>query len=220
MSRIYLPSQGADSWQMLLADPQKHWRTGYSARTLAHCWEAANGVPAEVARLFSSEPELLLAIPEHKVPLPRGRESQSDLFALLKVGQQVCAITIEGKVDESFDRLVSEWLIDASPGKHERLTYLCDMLGLDLSDASDLRYQLLHRTASAVIESRRFQTPLSAMVVHSFSPTKKWFADFAQFAERIGVRVASPDTSGWATLPDGTQLMLGWASGDPVFLTA
>ena len=114
MSRIYVPSQGANSWQALLADPQKHWRMGYSARSLANCWETANGVPAEVARLFPSNPELLLAIPEHKVPLPRGRESQSDLFALLKVGQQICSTTIEGKVDESFDRLVSEWLIDAS----------------------------------------------------------------------------------------------------------
>ena len=219
MSRIYVPSQGANSWQALLADPQKHWRMGYSARSLANCWETANGVPAEVARLFPSDPELLLAIPEHKVPLPRGRESQSDLFALLKVGQQICSTTIEGKVDESFDRLVSEWSIDASPGKQERLKYLCDMLGLELSDAGDLRYQLLHRTASAVIESRRFQTPLSAMVVHSFSPTKKWFADFAQFAERIGAKITGPDTSSWVTLPDGTRLMLGWASGDPTYLT-
>ena len=32
MPRILLTS-GPDDWQKMLADPEKHWRSGYSART-------------------------------------------------------------------------------------------------------------------------------------------------------------------------------------------
>lgn len=80
MRRIYLPSQGADDWQRLLADPVKHWRAGYSAMALAECWEAADGLPAEIASLMQEtgpDPELLLALPEHKVPLPGSRRGDS-----------------------------------------------------------------------------------------------------------------------------------------------
>jgi hypothetical protein len=46
---IYRRTHGPESWQELLADPQKQWVTGYSARTLAHCWEDAEGLPPEIA---------------------------------------------------------------------------------------------------------------------------------------------------------------------------
>jgi len=66
---------GPSDWQTLLADPVKHWKTGYSARTLAHCWEAADGFPSEIAQALSqtADPLLanltrLLAVPEFKVP--------------------------------------------------------------------------------------------------------------------------------------------------------
>ena len=49
MPRILSFTSGPAAWQALLADPNKHWRTGYSARTLAHCWEAADGFPPEVS---------------------------------------------------------------------------------------------------------------------------------------------------------------------------
>jgi len=119
MTRIYLPSEGAVSWQHLLADPVKHWRTGYSARTLAECWEAADGIPPEISDMFRAigkDPELLIAIPEHKVPLPGSRrgESQNDLFVLLRVGDRTVAVAFEGKVNEPFDRRLGEWLKDAS----------------------------------------------------------------------------------------------------------
>ena len=87
---ILLPSSGPDDWRRFLSEPDKHWRTGFSARSLAYCWEQADGLPSEIANLFSASsdfegqtPELLLAVPEHKVPLPGGtRESQNDVFAL------------------------------------------------------------------------------------------------------------------------------------------
>ncbi|GLR45977.1 hypothetical protein GCM10007880_64950 [Mesorhizobium amorphae] len=103
MSQIYVPSSGPDSWQAFLADPAKHWRMGYSARTLAHSWEKAKGLPPEIAAMFDKPAELLAAFPEHKVRLAGGgRDSQSDVFALIRFGEQTCAATIEGKVKEPF----------------------------------------------------------------------------------------------------------------------
>jgi hypothetical protein len=50
----------------------------------------------------------------------------------------------------------------------------------------DVSYQLLHRTASAVIEARRFKTDYAAMIVHSFSPTHRWVNSFARFTQLFG----------------------------------
>jgi len=80
MTRIYIPSSCADSWQQFLAQPQKQWKTGYSAKTLAYSWEEADGFPREIETAFAN-PDVaalnnttpLLIVPEHKVPLPGGR---------------------------------------------------------------------------------------------------------------------------------------------------
>ena len=74
MSSIYLPSRGVQDWRALLADPEKHWRVGYSAMTLALSWEAAGGLPPEIAAMFGAlgpDPELLVGLPEHKISLER-----------------------------------------------------------------------------------------------------------------------------------------------------
>jgi hypothetical protein len=104
---------------------------------LAHCWESANGLPPEISSMLQplgNNPELLLAIPEHKVPLPGAShgESQNDVFALVRVGESTLAITIEGKVDEPFAQPLGEWLQTASEGKRERLDFICEVLGLKL----------------------------------------------------------------------------------------
>lgn len=49
MSEILIPSSGPDDWQQFLADPQKQWKRGYSAMAVALSWEAAQGLPPEVA---------------------------------------------------------------------------------------------------------------------------------------------------------------------------
>jgi hypothetical protein len=76
MKKIYLPSTKAEDWRRLLADPCNQWRTGFSAKVLALCWEAADKLPhglpkeiVDVLRTDESEPTLLVALPEHKVPL-------------------------------------------------------------------------------------------------------------------------------------------------------
>jgi hypothetical protein len=166
---IYIPSGGPGAWRPLLADPVLHWRTGYSARTLAHCWEEAAGVPAEIDRILGGATELLLAIPEHKVPLPGGRrDSQCDLFALVRGSRGLVAAAIEGKVNEPFGPLIGDWLKGASKGKQARIDAIMSRLGRNAPVPPSLHYQLLHRTAAALIEGERFAAPHSAMIVHSF----------------------------------------------------
>lgn len=215
MSTILVPSTGPDDWQRFLAKPDLQWSMGFSARTLAHSWESAKGLPPEVEVLMAGAfgpATLLLAIPEHKTALPgRGRESQSDVFALVRHEAGVATYTIEGKVDEPFGPTVEEWLVEASPGKQERLTSLLDLLGIDQCPG-DIRYQLLHRTASALIEAERFGASMAGMIVHSFSPEDRWRDDFERFARLMGAMLDA-DAPISLKVPSGTRLMLGWARG-------
>lgn len=222
MSNIYVPTSGPDGWQRLLAKPGKQWSTGYSAKTLAHCWEAANGLPPEIASMFEphGRAELLIAIPEYKVSLPGSSlgASQNDVFALARVGDLTYAVMVEGKVNEPFGERLGDWLHNASEGKRERLEYLCKTLGLAQPLPHDLHYQLLHRTASAVIEAKRFKTDAAAMIVHSFSSEKMWFDSFARFAALFGAAaVPGKLIAARASTP---ALHIGWACGDCAFLAA
>ena len=227
MSRIYVPTAGPDTWRQYLADPEKHWRTGYSARTLAHAWESADGLPSEMAELFRSHPnfsgeppELLAAFPEWKVPLPGGhRESQSDVFAVIRAAGRVVAMAVEGKVNKSFGPTLGDWLQDASDGKRIRLAAIQELLGVTGDLPPTLRYQLLHRSASAVLEARRWGTAAAAMIVHSFSPDRMWFEDYVNFCEVLGIGQATGEL---APVKSGSNvpLYLGWACGDERFLAA
>lgn len=208
--RIFLPTNGAEDWRALLADPDKHWRAGYSARSAAERWEAANGLPDEISAVLEhaglGPVELLAAFPEWKTPLPGGRrESQTDVLALVRTARGLFVAGVEAKVAEPFGPTVSEWLADASPGKVERLTFLREKLGLH-EDVSALRYQLLHRTASAIIEAERFGAAGAAMIVHSFSQTGAWKADFMAFLAAMRIEETR--------LRDGNPtLVLAWAQG-------
>ena len=225
MNRLFVPSRGPADWKRFLADPDKQWRTGYSAKSLAACWEAANGLPSEIAELLSqatgappSDLELLVAFPEWKVALPGGqRESQNDVFALVRAGSAVVSVAVEGKVNEPFGPTLEDWYSNPSAGKKKRLEYLLELLGLEPDIPGTIRYQLLHRTTSAAIEMNRFGTESAAMLVHSFSQESVWFDDFAEFAGLFGIR-AEPGIPGSTRLPSGELLYLGWAKGESRFL--
>jgi len=223
---IYVPSQGPSSWQQFLADPEKQWKTGYSAKSLAYCWEEANGFPTSIRQTLasSSDPgistlEPLMIIPEHKVPLPGGStQSQNDAFVLARSDDTLAAITIEGKVSESFGQLVSEWGPDTSPGKTKRFQYLLEKLGLDNQQLDDVYYQLLHRTASALIEAERFHADVAIMLVHSFSQEHIWFEEFSRFALALGVTGVELNQAYFAGIKNGKKLYIGWSVGEARFL--
>ncbi len=142
MSRIFIPASHPEDWQQFLAEPERQWKTGYSARTLAHCWHAAAGFPSEVGRVFASSGvsafksvEPLLILPEYKVPLRgRGPDSQNDIFVLAKADdQELVSITIEGKVEESFGSPLGKWKAanqGLTENKRDRLDVLAVSSGL------------------------------------------------------------------------------------------
>jgi len=215
---------GRPNGSRFLAHPTKQWRTGFSAKTLAYCWENANGLPNEIASMLEphgGNTELLLAIPEHKVPLPgaSGGESQNDVFALARAGDLTFAIMVEGKVREPFGETLGDWMRNASDGKRKRLAFICNLLGLTVPLPNHIYYQLLHRTASAVIEARRFKTDAAAMIVHSFSTERIWFEAFAQFASLFDVSMA-PNELIAIRGNAKPSIYIGWACGDCNFLTA
>ncbi len=227
MNRIYIPTSGVDDWRKLLANPEKHWRTGFSARSLAYAWENARGFPTEIQDLFttSDQPiqdmELLLAIPEHKVFMPPygGHPSQNDLFVLARnSSNSLITITVEGKVSESFDKNLSEWNREASPGKVTRLAFIKDKLGLTDEVPPGIHYQLLHRTASAIIEAERFTATSAMMIVHSFSQSDSWFDEYGAFIRLFGIKNAMIGKLYFLRELSGIKLFSGWARGDEMFL--
>ena len=56
----------------------------------------------------------------------------------------------------------------------------------------EIHYQLLHRTASALVEAERFAASKAAMIIESFSPERRWFDAFERFALLLGQTV-TPD---------------------------
>lgn len=225
MTKIFTPSSGPGDWKALLADPEKQWVRGRSARTLAHSWEDSSGFPPEVSKVLEQATDFkgilpLLIFPEWKVPLPGGgRPSQNDAWVLAKCSAGLVSIAVEGKVEEPFDRTLVEWQKDASPGKKERLSYLAETLGLSEPIPGHIFYQLLHRTASAVIEADRFNASHAVMLVHTFSPSDQSFSEYRDFVGLFGVtatigKLATVSTKG------GMPLHLGWVHGDERFLNA
>jgi hypothetical protein len=230
VQRIYIPCDSAEQWKRYLAEAS-HWRTGYSARSLAYCWHdpvaSERGLPSEVAVALDRVPQLqglevLFAIPEHEVALPGGsRASQTDLWFLGSVAHSTVSVAVEGKVKESFGPTVAEWLstADSKSGKPKRLAALREILGISKTDdLGSIRYQLLHRTASAVLEARRFKTSAAVMLVHSFAGTKN-FDQYREFTGLFGTEVRAASVvqlSVIETLP----LYVGWIKGDPKWLRA
>ncbi len=228
MKRIFIPSGHPQDWQQFLAEPERQWKIGYSARTLAYCWHAANGFPEEVSQVFASSSlsafqsiEALLILPEYKVALKgRGPDSQNDIFVLGKAQDgALVSIMIEGKVEESFGNSLGKWKT-ANKGftdnKRERLDDLQQQLGLAFIP-DEIYYQLLHRAASAMIEARRFNARYAVMLVHSFSPTASWFDEYARFVKLFDA-VAEKNTLHHLNTVDGIDLYTGWVTGDSRFL--
>lgn len=227
MKQIYIPSKDPEDWRPFLGRPDTQWRTGYSAKALAYCWEEANGFPKEIKTLFKEsnlidlqDIEPLFIIPEHQVPLPPkgGNPSQNDVFVLAKSNNQLISITVEGKVSEPFGETLGERMANLSKGKRERLDFLKGQLGLAKDFPDNIRYQLLHRTVSAILEAKRFTAKKAIMLVHSFSQEMEWFEDYKNFLKLFNV-TAAPDQLTWANNIHGIQLYCGWVKGDLKYLS-
>ena len=193
--QIFVPTTNAEDWKALLADPEKHWKTGFSAKSVAKSWERAKGIPKEILNGLdkcsdTKNAELLLAIPEFKVKLPGGnRASQNDVFVVASNKTGLTTITIEAKAREDFDNPISSWMKDASTGKKERLSFLKDKILIPDNNIGELRYQLFHRLASSVIMAEKFHAQNAMMIVQSFveSDEENHYGDFKKFVSAYSV---------------------------------
>lgn len=219
MPRIFIPTDNLDDWRRLLADPEHPWQNGSAAKRLAQAWMGADGFPPAVSRVLRLSGhgifrniDLLLAVPAHHVPLPGGGSASSnDLFVLAKCRGQLTAFMIAGKAGETFGPTVSEWLQDASEGKKKRLAYICSTSGLKEAQVADIHYQLLHRTAAALLEAERFTAANAVVLVHSFSETFEGSDDFVRFAKLYGL-VPEPNRLHFVGHVNKIRLFLGWVA--------
>lgn len=223
MKRIFVPTVSGADWQRLLAKPKLHWKRGASAMTAAAAWEAAaDRLPPEVSALLNSANdaslanlELLAALPEWEVSLPGGETtSHTDVLALCRNDSGLCIVAVEAKVNEDFGPLIQEKRINPSTDQAERLKYLETLLGVSFHDK--IRYQLLHRTVSALLTGRAFHAHTAVMLVHSFGSRESLKVDFADFCAALKARQVSPGfyCAGSFKQP---RLFLGWCHGDDQF---
>lgn len=197
-----------------LADPIKHWRPDHSALELATIWIGTGDLPFSVRKVLETcdayaACSLVEGFFEREVELgTRGRPSQTDLLALVQLPDGYGVIAVEGKAREPFGELVSAW--NDSVGKQARLDDLCEQLGLDSSQVGHLRYQLLHRTVSALIEARRYGARQALMLVHSFDAADSSLDAYQDFADALGLQNAVPNAITSHVVRGDVTLRLGW----------
>ena len=126
---------------------------------------------------------------------------------------------VDGKVSEPFGQTIERWLTPPTPGKLKRLEFIQSKLGLSGELPKTIRYQLLHRTISAVLEAERFEAKSAVMLVHSFSQEHIWFEDYRAYLELFGVVSAQRENLYFLADIQGVQLFAGWATGGPRFLS-
>ena len=224
MKRIFVPTTSGTDWQRLLAKPKLHWQSGASAMTAAACWEGAEGkLPPEITSLLQStarqellNQQLLVAIPEWQVALPGGSTTScTDVLALCRNEFGLCVLGVEAKVLEDFGPLLAEKRAQASSGQSERLEYLHNLLGVHHFEDS-IRYQLLHRTASALLTAREFHAAVAVMLVHAFDTPSPQRSDFLAFVKAMGANEVSPLVYRVESFQQ-PSLYLAWCDGDSKF---
>jgi hypothetical protein len=225
MKRIVVPTESGADWKRLLAEPDLHWKPGRSAMSAAACWEASGDrLPGELSASFDalSEPDLanlrlLVAMPEWEVELPGGLTSpHTDVLALARNDRGLVAVAVEAKVDEEFGPTLGDKRVAPSDGQSARLKYLHEVLQLERALPDSIRYQLLHRTASAILTARMFHAHVAVMVVQSFSPVGRWREDFDMFCLTLGAAQSS-DAVAEVRGHQKPRLFVGWWAGDQRF---
>jgi len=227
MKRIFVPTVSGTDWQRLLGKPKLHWKSGRSAMSAAACWEESEPqLPREISDVLEASGdksltslEMLVAIPEWEVELPGGdRPSQTDVLAIARNELGLVVLGVEAKVDEPFGPTLGEKKENASEGQLERIAYLESELGCTSALDDSIRYQLLHRTVSAVLTAQAFHASIAVMLVHSFSPDSRWREDFEAFAAAIGGKRVTDDLY---EIEHGQspRLMAGWCKGAEKFLS-
>jgi len=157
-----------------------HWKDFRSAKELARAWlrKTPHEVPYELLTLFETRVEtrglnLEVATAEVIVRLDDfgGNHRNSDLVAEGQKGKKKLVVSIEAKADERFgNKTIGQALKNANPNRTQRIDHLSRaVFGTAVNDKiADLRYQLLHALAAAVIEAENRKSAYAIFVIHEF----------------------------------------------------
>lgn len=218
-NKIFIPTKDAECWSDFLVDKNKQWQKGFSAMETALSWEKADGLPPEIKKMLVTitdfkNLELLLALPEYKVSLPGGSSpSQNDILALFRTEKALTVMTVEGKAKEDFDKKIIDWKKSTSEkGEKERLGFLLEKVGINDREIDNLRYQLFHRLASAVIMAEKFHAKNAIMTIQSFNDNNKenHFDDFTKFMGLYGITSVEKSKLYKLTELNGIAIFAGW----------
>lgn len=219
-SRLAVPLQRPEDVIAHLGE-RHHWKQGRSAKALADYWWDKASLPAPVAALLAQAPELanaelLEGWMERETDLQdgQGRPSQTDLLALLGVGETLVVMGVEAKAGEPFGPTVHARLRDASAGVRHRVDQLCAHLELAPEIADGLRYQLLHRTVATLLECRRFRANKAVLLVQSFRDDPKSWADYQRFVGAVGFLGARRGLLAGPRRLNGVDLWTAWIDSD------
>lgn len=214
---ILVPAPSVDAWKDRLPDPDTRWKPGESAHSLAARWHGLTGFPPEVSGLLDTldatrGATLVLAIPEHQVPLAGGaRASQTDLWLLGRTSRGLLSVVIDAVVNQGFDPVVRDPKEETGPA--ELWAALCRFLEIEQPSDAPVRSRFLHRTATALLEARRFFARGAAVIIHSFSQSCDGFGDFQHFVRVMGGRLERPGQLVSVAPREGIEMFFGWAQG-------
>jgi hypothetical protein len=206
----------------LLKWPDIQWKPQKSAYETAHAWINAGklsggGIPSSARAVLDQAQEwrdakVVIGLFEHATALDtQTGPSTTDILVVCDVASGLGAMAVEGKAGEDFDKLVKTYRLQ-SPGKEARLKWACDQFGIQPDVCGDLRWQLFHRTLSAVIEAKHFKSSQALMLVHDFSGVDAHFGDYEAFGTAIGYKGMAPGALTPSREFNGVSLRLGWVS--------
>jgi hypothetical protein len=107
--------------------------------------------------------------------------------------------------------------LEPSAGKRQRLEFLMRTLVLTVQPSASVRYQLLHRAASAIITGKQYRAAAAVLLVHSFSPKRSGWPDYQSFTRLFGVEAM---VGAAQRLSDNLVVPLFglWVVGDEMYL--
>lgn len=201
---------------------KRHYKTGHSAYECAHKWKTVKSeFPEPIASILRKASQSILRDlkicqiqAEYAVYLDvHTSPSKNDLllFCESQKGQKV-VIAVEAKCDESFAQPIRDWLCTADlpnprsqrkmfneekqpvERKLRRLAFLNEVLSQNFGSDSAIRYQLLHRFASAILTARQTFARAGIMLVEAFTQSDRNFKDFQDFCAVLGFQDIQKDS--------------------------
>jgi uncharacterized protein DUF6946 len=176
-----------------------------AAYELAQTWQAAGGIPPGIKKAlddFHAPPisglSLDVAIVEMPVFVDTKTAATTDLMGYARNrADEPVVLAVEAKAHEPFGLPVRSWLrgevdepssnTEPHPARERRFAFLCERLGFSVDLECGLRYQLLHRTVSAVMEGELHAAAAVVVLIHDFgeSAPGNW-KDYELYLDALG----------------------------------